>query len=455
MTKLSYADLEFPNYINTNIAASIVGKKGRTKKKINLSVPEIVNAAELSGSNMLIISDTGKGKTRLAADIGWYHFGGDGEEGKTAWVKGRLDFEPRDFFLRTRIDREERLYDSRTATQIDIKRIQRLLFILDELNRIPLLKQNAAMDIAEGEYAHNGVSYALGRGGYALFLGTANVNKINGEFKGTSSIDKALLSRAHLVIDLDHLPFRPTPSDIEEMHEREADPRVRKGEPRDISDKIIEEFHAIREKSKIIDPYILAFDYMVGDYGLGFCNKDTLREKTTTFPSLCGDCTYSGKKMCSMAKASPPRTLQAIRSLALGLERVITLREGADIELDPFDLVLLAYQFTAHHGNLNEIMAQTEFGGRTQALMDTVKVELGKRIELFRKYMPLIIEGKDPVVIRYTIDGMEQTVERNTTTPDLLKQANIPYTVVDLRSELKMEGIGTEWVDTFTKRYKK
>ena len=69
MTKLTYDDLKFPDYnskgelvnhyTNTNTAVRLPAKIGNEVKTIELSLTDVVYAAELAGLNMLFVADTG------------------------------------------------------------------------------------------------------------------------------------------------------------------------------------------------------------------------------------------------------------------------------------------------------------------------------------------------------------------------------------------------------------
>jgi len=453
MTDLTYKDLRLPNYVNSSAALSLRVKDNDGIKNLDLTLCDVVVAAELAGLNMLFVSDTGRGKTQLVSDIVWSHFGGHDEGGKANWADGRPNFELQELFERTFIDKGARIYDSNQATQLIEGRTSRSLFVVDEINRAPKIKQNEFFDLAEGKYTWKGKRLELGTRSYSAFLATANLNKSNGDFQGTFELDRALLNRAHLTIDLDHRLFRPRPEDKIVIDERDANPKLKIAEPRDISDKIIEEHQVIMSRTRISDPYLLAFKFMV-DEGLNFCDKDIFKEKTTTFPMLCGDCDYAGKDMCSLVKSSSDRTTKAVKALAYGLAKIAELKLGKPIEVDTLDAALQAYKFTTYHGNLNEVIAETDFGSRKQELMSVVVGELEKRLDLLRGYIPVIIAGRDPVLVVYDSHGREVRAERTPKTLDALKSKGVSYAERDLKTELKEGGIGADWVDAFTRKFK-
>ncbi len=456
MTNLTYDDIKFPNYVNSSTAVTLKVRDGDNIKDLPLTLCDVVAAAEIAGLNMLFVSDTGRGKSQLVSDIALHHFGGynSDESGSANWTQARANSEVEDLFLRTRIDKDAGVYDSDDATQLKEERVSRPLNVVDEINRAPRVKQNDFFDLAEGRYASRGKSRVLGRDDYALFLATANLNKSNGDFQGTFELDRALLNRAHLTIDLDHRLFRPTPEDKIVISERKANPRLKVADPRDVSDKIISEYKRIMDKAKASNPYMLAFSFMIDD-GLNFCDKDQFKEKTTTFPMLCGDCTYSGKAMCSLVKSSSDRTTQAVKALAYGLARVAELKTGKPVEVDALDVALQAYKFTTYHGNLNDVAASADFGSRKQELMEQVVTKLGERADLLRLYLPIVISGKDPKVVVYAADGREIRVGRSDKVIETLRRKGISYQERDLRTELKEGGIGTDWIDAYARRFKK
>lgn len=454
MTNLTYEDLELPNYVNSSTAVTLKVKAGEAVKDIPLTLCDVVAAAELAGLNMLFVSDTGRGKTQLVSDIVWNHFGGHDNDGSANWADGRPNFEIQELFERTRIDKNAAVYDSDEATQLKEERTSRPLIVVDEINRAPKIKQNEFFDLAEGKYTFRGRRLKLGRDGYAGFLATANLNKSNGDFQGTFELDRALLNRAHLTIDLDHRTFRPTSEDKIVINEKIADPRLIVANPRDISSKIISEHRDLMAKTSVFDPYMLAFSFMIDD-GLNFCDKDPYKEKTTTFPMLCGDCDYVGKDMCSLVKSSSDRTTKAVKALAYGLARITELKLGKPVEVDALDANLQAYKFTTYHGNLNDIMAQADFGSRKQELMEQVVSKLGNCVDLLRTYFPIINEGREPIVVIYTISGKERRVERSTEVINILRKKDISYQEKDFRTELKEKGIGVDWVDAYARRLRK
>jgi len=261
MNPLTYEELTFPNYVNSNIAVKLRAKIDNNYRTLELSVCDLIFAIEIAGLNSLLLSDTGRGKTQLMSDIAWHHYGGDQEQGDANWADGRPSFDITDLFERTQVDLESGKFDSETARQVKDDRIRRMFFGVDEINRAPNPRQNEYFDLADGKYTFNGKRLNLGKEGYAIFMATANLNKMNGDFSGTFELDRALLNRAHVTIDLDHPDFRPTVEDELLIEERKYNPKVDIAYAQNLSDKILIANKKIVHKSKNLNAYLTAFRF--------------------------------------------------------------------------------------------------------------------------------------------------------------------------------------------------
>ncbi|MEK6874644.1 MAG: hypothetical protein AABX52_02740, partial [Nanoarchaeota archaeon] len=289
-----YNKLQFPNYRNSSTALTINGEKGGKPVQFKLNFCELVQSVELAGLSGLFVSDTGRGKSQLVSDITWHHFGGYDQGGRANWADGRPNFEITDLFERQYVDLSSGSYDSDKARQLNEDRIKRMLFVVDEINRAPKLKQNEFFDLAEGKYAFKGQRLALGTGGYCVFFATANLNKLNGDFSGTSELDRALLNRAHVTIDMDHKDWRPTPEDKIAIRKAKENPRLDIPAPQDISDHIIAMNKLVRADATSFSPYFQAVQFLI-DEGLGYCDKDAYKDKGPVWPTKCAECDFTNK----------------------------------------------------------------------------------------------------------------------------------------------------------------
>ena len=447
---LTYEELQFPNYTNTNAAIKLKAQVGNKTKMLNFTVADIAIALELAGLNSLWISDTGRGKTQLMSDIAQHHFGGSGKEGSANWADGRPSFDIQDLFERTQVDLESGKFDSDTARQVKEERLARPFNGVDEINRAPGPRQNEFFDLADGKYTFNGQRKTLGKDGYGIFMATANLNKLNGDFSGTFELDRALLNRAHMTLDLDHKDFRPTAEDEMRIEEKKANPKVDIAEPQDLSDKIIAAHQQIKTKATTFNPYFTAFRFLVGR-GLDYCDTDKYKEKSL-FPMLCDECEFTGKDLCSRIKGSSQRTLPAVKTFAYALNYLEKLKEGREVEIDTLDAALQAFKLTTYHGNLNELMATEDYAARKQTMMDETVDKLTSAVDVLRPYFPLMFADREPIVLTFTKDGQEYRAAKEDAVEKALKKNKVPFQEIDVRTELKAKGIGTDWVDAYQRR---
>jgi hypothetical protein len=453
--KLTYDDMKLPFYVNSNVAAKVRIEDEGEMKTMDLSLSDMVFAAELAGLNMLYIADAGGGKSQLMSDIAWSHFGGTGAAGNALLMMGRLDFDVREVLVRTTVDLAKG-YDSRDTSIVDPDKRRRRIFGFDELNRMPEARQSDCMDFMNGQYFFQGSAVPLGTDGYTLFIATCNMNKMNGDHSGTFPMTRALLSRAHLTIDFDHSAFRETVDDEIAMEQMKGGPKVKvPDEPKDISDKIIEVHKEIIESAGRLDPYLLAFRFLIGK-GLKYCSSDAYKEKNETFPMLCPECSSTGKDLCSRLKGSSNRTVSAVKMLANAIDYVVRMKLGKDVKTNMMDAALQAFRFTTYHGNLNPVMAREEYAERRQIMMDETVERLKKGVDLVGEYIECITEGNGTELIRYSLpEGEDYKTSRDPRMEESLRQNKIPYRITRLEDELKDVGIGSEWVEGYAKHFRK
>ncbi|MFC1722778.1 hypothetical protein ACFL0V_01435 [Nanoarchaeota archaeon] len=462
--RLTYGDLVLPYYTNTNAAIKLIATLHEneqdtrgTNTTVNMTIPDLAFAIEVAGLNSLWIADTGRGKTQLLSDLAWHHFNGDGEGGDCNWGDGRPNFDVAELFMKQTADLSTGKYDSDTARVLKKDRIQRLFFALDEINRAPRPRQNEFFDVADGKWSSVGVRHALGREGYSIFMGTANVNKMNGDFSGTYEFDRALLSRSHVTVDLDHPSFRPTALDELVIAKRKRNPKVDIAPARSIANKILAAHQKLMGPIPGVDQYFDIFRFIMGR-GLDFCSKDTYAEKTL-FPTLCPDCAteQEDKAVCYLVKAASERTVTSTTMLAKGLAAIAELKlqhEGKIaspdlVSFDPFQLCLQAYQFTGYHGNLNEPRLQHEYGARVQAMMNDIVGKLGGTMDTINSYMGEMLQGNNPSLLKFEGKSGTRWSENNAELREHFDQNGTTYEQVQLADALKEYGLGTDWVQTF------
>ncbi|MFA4960394.1 MAG: hypothetical protein WC548_01905 [Candidatus Pacearchaeota archaeon] len=461
--ELEYKDLDLPTFVGSREAMRIEGYDKNGEKKL-IAVPfyDVPKAAVLAGVSFLNIGDTRCGKSQLMRDIHKCYFGGSADNGgKSNWNVARNDFSSDAYF--TTIDQTKvgegkgMLYESKVPV---VERVKALCNIVDEINLAIPEVQVEFFGMAEGE--HRGVR--LGEDGYHLFMASCNLNRVNGDFAGTSQINRALLNRFGVTFDFDY--FRKTDDDEEVLAQRTGREQA---EVRDISGKIIEAYQKISEASRKREPWLEAYIRMFSS-GLDYCAEDSDGLKKKMWPSRCGGCSRQGKDICSLVKQSNTGTSQLLKRFANAVNFIIGLKHPG-ISLDPFDLALESFKFTTYHGNLNGVETLSTYSGEDQEQMRDVVSKIREKIEPIRSYIDTAIQsavydgkaedrfieiqqGGDKEVRVYSEDQ-----KRNL---DVLKgKKDFSYKVVSPfdKSFGEKKGIRIDWlkgyIDSLSKYYKK
>src|SRR3989344_2105934 len=160
--KLKYEELELPNYQNSSEVFA------------GLTVSDLARAAFLAPLNLLIVGDTGTGKSQLASDIYRHWFGGNkANGGQGVFIRAHPETNIyEEIFTSLNIDRAQReLTDG----------LEALIFDVDEINRAPPVSQNQFFGLGDGKMDFNGREISLGRDDYNILIATANMG--NGEFQ--------------------------------------------------------------------------------------------------------------------------------------------------------------------------------------------------------------------------------------------------------------------------------
>lgn len=302
----------------------------------NLNVSDAAIASVLGGLNLLLVGNTGTGKTQLAKDIYNYYFAGNKKgQGHGILIRGRPELDIySEIFTKLNINKAERELT---------KNIDALIYLADEINRNPPVAQNQFLGLGDGAMDYNGSAVKLGKKGYNLLIATANIG--NGEFQGTFESDKALYNRLHIALDFDHEQFRPTKEDemlIDIL--RSAHPEVKEAPKRDISNLVLKASQEIDEITK--DPGLGALA-VVNYLRFGLENCQEHRSKGKVWPLLCQDCTKNADEktstLCSLIRAPVRRTTNAVMRYAAALQYLAKLK-NPEQELDSVDLMFKAFE---------------------------------------------------------------------------------------------------------------
>ncbi|HLD10961.1 MAG TPA: hypothetical protein VJB89_02680 [Candidatus Nanoarchaeia archaeon] len=97
---LTYNELEFPTFVNSSNAMTLIGYRNQTPQSIQVPFSDIPKILTLIGGAYLCLGDTRCGKLQLMMDIHRYFFGGDADNGgKSTWMVARNDFSEDSFFI--------------------------------------------------------------------------------------------------------------------------------------------------------------------------------------------------------------------------------------------------------------------------------------------------------------------------------------------------------------------
>ncbi len=368
----TYDELKLPYYKNSRVVARV--------GDIELDFADAVKAAVLGGLNVLLVSEPGTGKTQLILDLFNWYFGGN-KNG--VWFKARPDTEVSDAFVK--LNPEE--YKKELTQAVD-----KIFYIVDEINRGPGPVQDQFMGLGDGTIeSPDGLQTMLGRDGYSVLISSANMNG-NGDLGGTWELDRALLNRLHITLDLDYYD-KTFDDEISINKEGSADPKVRAPSLRDISEKIMAAWNEI---NKLIEEPGLESEIVLMYLGVGLKHCEQKGLKTSAWPHYCQECDKAGN-LCEKIKAATPRTRRAVLKYSAALQYLAQLKaesEGKDLgRVDAFDLVFNAFKLaSAYHGNLNPYILQGEYYEENARMMEDVVIEMQKEFNELKGYISLSLE---------------------------------------------------------------
>ncbi len=383
--KLTYNELELPNYRNTrNVFA-------------NLDVSDVVKACVLAPVNLFIVGNPGTAKTLLTSDIQKIYFNGNKrEQGYGVFIRANPEID-----LYNEIFSELDIEHARRDLTDNIKA---LLFRVDEVNRAPTKAQNQFLALGDGDMDFKGRSIKLGRDGYLLLIATANIG--NGKYTGTFNIDPALYDRLHVILDIDH--YSPTDEDNFKLDEEEANPRVKDAPKKDLTDKIIQASKEIGQATKNQGLEAIAVINYIRS-GLSNCMLNASEGKTSMkgneWPIRCQDCSHNKgaeKAICSFIRnPSGRRITDSIKRYAEALEYIAKLKDPKK-EIDPVDLMFKSFELVgAYKGLLNPNILRQEYRENNPLFMtetvEKLKVDFRKDEDYILSSIEQAQQGKKRV----------------------------------------------------------
>ncbi len=361
---LSYKELDLPVYQNSREVFA------------GLTVSDLAKAAVLGGLNLLLVGDTGTGKTQLASDIYQQFFGGNKLEGGSGvFIRAHPDVDIyNEVFTKLNIERKQREITSSLEAKV---------FWVDEINRAPPIAQNQFFGLGDGKMDYQGRGINLGSEEYHILIATANIG--NGEFAGTFDTDKALLNRLHVAIDLEHAPMKPTFEDKEKIKKRKANPNVLIADGKDISSKIAQAKRDILDSTQSEDVETRAvLGYL--EHGLQNCQRHMVKDRV--WPMSCQDCPHNtgGDAICALVKDPSPRTMEVVRLYAESLNYLARLK-NPDVEINKTDLVFKAFELTGAYQYLLNPAELRKHYGHSPKLMAEVTEKLRKDYECVKPFI--------------------------------------------------------------------
>jgi hypothetical protein len=370
---LTYDDLRLPFYRNTRTVFA------------NLDATDLAKAAVISYLNLMLVGDTGTGKTQLAKDIFNYYYGGNHAGGGLGiFIRAHPDIDIyNEIFSQLNIALAQReLNDS----------INAVTFMVDELDRAPAVAQNQFFGLGDGIMDYRGRAILIGRDGHHQLIATANIG--NGEFQGTFDPDKALYNRLHVTIDFDHPEFKPTVLDFMHLDRSVINPNVKEAESRNIFKKLAWAKQQIDEMVR--NPGIEALAVLnFLRFGLDSCRM-TKSCKDKSWPACCHDCGQNNKNgdvLCALVRAPVRRTQEAMLKYACALHFLAQLKDPT-IEVDTTELMFFAFSLTgAYKSLLNPMVLKQGFGDQPQRMMTEVVQKLKAEYHRVEDYIMVALDG--------------------------------------------------------------
>jgi hypothetical protein len=371
-------------------ALTLQNYKNQTEIVSGLTMEDLMKACLVGKLNVLLVGETGEGKTQLENDI----LGLFGNKG--FFEQGRNDLTIKEMFTRLNL---EKLRNAKTTE--DVKEVtehtNHPVYVVDELTRCIPAVQNQFFNLFDGFITIDGVKHPLGKNGYSIGIASGNVG--NGRYIGTSETDRALRDRMHVIIDVDTFP--KTANDTLDVLVGKKDPRVSDSASTDKTDLIISLNKDLQEHSPTALQYatalyfVHALDYLEGVPG------ESKRKNKNAWPG----CVKNHDKGSDAALIFPFSTRAAISTLTLAqaLERVKQAKEQPyESSIEP--VLDAAYLIGAQSGVLHPSAIDRHYDGNSyaamQAVIDGIRAELVQKQDVLHQSIASAQKG----TLKYTKD---------------------------------------------------
>lgn len=349
MNEDSYEDinaLKFQHYRNS------------TEIVAGMTMEDVMKACLIGRLNVMLVGETGEGKTQLENDILGL-FGNDG-----FFEQGRNDLTVKEMFTRLNL---EKLRTGRTTE--DAKELTghagHPVYVIDELTRCIPAVQNQFFNLFDGFITVDGVKYSLGFEGYSIGIASGNVG--NGRYVGTSETDRALRDRMHLILDVDEFP--KTAQDTLDVLLAKKDPRVSIADGENNTERIIKIHRAFKDQKPTLLQYAAAL-YLV--HGLDYLDGvpgNSKRKNKNSWPG----CATGHAAGSDAALIFPFSTRAAISTLTFGQALEVVKAAKGDPYVNSLDAMFdAAYLVGAQSGVLHPSAVSTHYNENNYAAMHAV-----------------------------------------------------------------------------------
>lgn len=358
--------------------------RNSTEVRPALTVEDITKACLIGRLNLLLLGETGEGKTQLENDILGI-FGNNG-----FFELGRNDLTVKEIFTRLRLDR---LREAKTSDEIReiTENAGHPVYVIDEITRCIPAVQNQFFNMGDGFFTDQGAKHQLGTLGYSILVASGNIG--NGRYTGTSEMDRALRDRMHVTLDLDYFPT--TPTDTLDVLLAKRDPRVSEAENTDHTEAIVQLNAELEDEPPTIMQYLAA---MYFKHALDYCQGipgESKRKNKNAWPGIVQGHATGGDE----AVIYPFSTRAAISTLTLS-QALKKVRGARGVPYDSSTEAVLdaAYLVGTHSGVLHPSAVDSQYDGNPyramDAVLDGIRAEFVDRQELLHEAVSEAQKGK-------------------------------------------------------------
>lgn len=342
--------------------------------------------------NLLLVGDTGSGKTQLARDM-MSNFGD-----KATFILGRNDMDTRELFQQLNPEYFRALKEGRLDKALNPReltdKISYHLIVVDELpNCVPSVR-GQLFNLFDGFIELNGKAYPIGNG-YSVGVATGNLGQKFTE--SSNDLGRALKDRMHVILDTDC--FAPQPYDTLEILAGNTNPRVNfETDGKDRSEEVIQRHQALLKQENPLEKLNIAA-YLT--HGLDYCTTDSNITSKRKLKDQWPAAIKNHAKGSDEALVLPLSTRAAKSTLRLSqaLDSIVRDKTGKDGLVTPIESMLQAYKFVAaYSGVLNEAAVEAHYGGdkykALDAVVQTTQTQIASKDDDIRAGLEMANSGK-------------------------------------------------------------